>query len=104
MELQPNYGLGGQGLHFGAAWCFDSNLKTACSPANLFDPATLQRVTGTVTSALAFELKEECFPTTSTCPQFDIKSVTIYTPTVNISGYQPGFHSIKVSLRNSLKT
>ena len=91
VELQPNYGPGQAG-DFGGANCFDSNLKTACRPN-----------TASEKSAISLELKGPCFETTKTCPQFDIKSITIYTPTVNVQGYQAGTHNIKVSLRTSSK-
>ena len=91
VELQPNYGPDQAG-DFGGANCFDSNLKTACRPN-----------TASEKSAISLELNGPCFETTKTCPQFDIKSITIYTPTVNVPGYQAGNHKIKVSLRTSSK-
>ena len=89
VELQPNYGPDQAG-DFGGSRCIDSNLKTACRPN-----------TASEKSAISLELKGPCFETT--CPQFDIKSITIYTPTVNVPGYQAGTHNIKVSLRTSSK-
>ena len=92
VELQPNYGPHDpEGVTFGGQNCIDSNLKTSCRP----DESDENRKQ----SAISLEFKELCFKTS--CPEFDIKSITIYTPTVAIQGQDHGTeHKLKVILSN----
>ena len=90
IKLVPDHPSGQDG-DFGAENCFDSDLSTACQPA-----------TGSRKSSILIQLgnTEQCRQMQS-CPLFDIKSITIYTPTDYIIGYQ-AYHDIKVGWKMSL--
>ena len=87
LRLVPNHPRGQEG-DFGAENCFDSDLSTACRP-----------VIGSRKSSLLIELGPntaiQC-ATIQSCPLYNIKSITIYTPTNDVEDYPASYHHIKV--------
>ena len=84
IKLYPDH-PSGQGGDFEASKCKDMKLTTACQP-----------VAGSKKSSLLIELGSDCTEPSQGCQVFDIKSVTIYTPTIDVPRYQADYHNIKV--------
>ena len=93
IRLVPNHPSGQDG-DFGAENCFDSDLSTACRP-----------VIGSNKSSLLIELgpntRIQC-ATLQSCPLYNIKSITIYTPTNDVEDYPQSYHHIKVGWKTLL--
>ena len=82
---------GDREVDFRAENCFDSDLSTTCQPA-----------VGSRKSSILIQLgdTQQCTQYQN-CPLFDIKSITIYTPSNYIIGYRE-YHDIQVGWKMSL--